>query len=490
VDNAGDVVTELVGEGTDTVKSSLNYTLGANVDILTLTGSAAINGTGNDLGNALIGNTGDNTLIGLGGNDALSGGLGADTMIGGLGNDTYTVDNAGDAVTELVGEGTDLVQSAITYTLSANVENLTLTGSSVVNGTGNVLNNILTGNTGANILTGGGGNDTYVVGAGDSIVELDGEGTDLVQSAVTHTLSANVENLTLTGSSAVNGTGNVLNNILTGNTGANILTGGGGNDTYVVGAGDSVVELDGEGTDLVQSAVTYTLSANVENLTLTGSSVVNGTGNVLNNILTGNTGANILTGGGGNDTYVVGAGDSVVELDGEGTDLVQSAITHTLSANVENLTLTGSSAVNGTGNLLNNILTGNTGANVLDGGEGADTLIGSTGSDSLTGGAGNDIFKYNARSDTGDTIRDFSQSGINGADLIDVSAVDANTVSGGVQSFLWGGTKATAHGAWYTESGGTRTILSFDTDGNTGSIEMSLTLTGVGLGLSASDFVL
>jgi Ca2+-binding RTX toxin-like protein len=135
-----------------------------------------IDGTGNELDNVIVGNRADNTLMGLAGNDTLQGGEGEDTLIGGLGNDLYIVEDAGDVVIEQAGQGTDTVQSSISFALSANVENLTLTGSSAINATGNLLSNILTGNSGNNILVGGlgndhliggGGNDTYVFGRND-----------------------------------------------------------------------------------------------------------------------------------------------------------------------------------------------------------------------------------------------------------------------------------------------------------------------------------
>ena len=90
VDNAGDVVTEALNEGTDTVQSSVSFTLGANVENLTLTGSANINGTGNGDANVITGNSGNNTLDGQGGDDTLSGGGGSDALIGGAGTDTVT----------------------------------------------------------------------------------------------------------------------------------------------------------------------------------------------------------------------------------------------------------------------------------------------------------------------------------------------------------------------------------------------------------------
>jgi Ca2+-binding RTX toxin-like protein len=370
VDTLGDVVTEQSSQGTDTVESSITYTLGANVENLTLIGTSVINGTGNSFANVLVGNSAANVLT------------------GGAGNDTYVV-GTGDTVTEAASAGTDTVQSAVTWTLGNNVENLTLTGTAAINGTGNALSNVLTGNSAANVLTGGAGNDTYVVGTGDTVTEAASAGTDTVQSTITWTLGNNVENLTLTGTAAINGTGNTLNNILIGNSGSNVLSGGtgsdtmsggAGDDTYVVDvAGDVVTELANEGIDTVLSAVTRTLGSNQENLTLTGTSAINGTGNTLDNVLTGNSAANVLTGGAGNDTYVVGTGDTVTEGASAGTDTVHSAITWTLGSNIENLTLTGTAAVNGTGNTLNNVLSGNSANNILTGLGGNDTYLYSRG---------------------------------------------------------------------------------------------------------------
>lgn len=160
----------VVNTNIDLVKSSVNYSLPANVENLTLTGTSAINGTGNELNNNLKGNSAANQLSGGFGNDILNGGAEADTLIGGLGNDNYIVDNSGDVVTENLGEGTDKVSSSVTYTLSSNVENLTLTGAVAIDGTGNNLANRIVGNaadnqldggTGANVLTGGLGADSF-----------------------------------------------------------------------------------------------------------------------------------------------------------------------------------------------------------------------------------------------------------------------------------------------------------------------------------------
>ena len=426
VDAVGDIAIEDdPAGGTDLVLSSVSFTLGANVDNLTLTAAGgAIDGTGNSQANIIIGNNSANLL---------NGGGGADTMNGAGGNDTYVVDDAGDLLTEASSAGTDLVLSSVTFTLGANVENLTLTGALKIKGTGNALDNVITGNSVANVLIGGDGNDqldggggpdkmsggtgddTYIVNnVGDTVTEGGAAGLDTVISSVTFSLSGNVENLILSGVGAINGIGNSVANSMNGNSAVNILNGGGGDDimaggngddVYIVAqVGDQVIEMVGEGTDLVKSTVSYTLGANVEKLTLRGSASIDGTGNDLANIINGNGGANLIDGGtgadkmfgaDGNDTYIVdNVADQVTEASsGGGIDLVRSSISFTLGENVENLTLTGNAATNGTGNAGANTLTGNAGANVLDGGKGNDILIGGGGADTLIGGLGNDALQ-------------------------------------------------------------------------------------------------
>jgi len=430
VDNANDVVVETstLANEIDTVMASLSYTLSANVENLTLTGTGNFNASGNALNNVLIGNSGNNILIG---------GDGLDTMIGGAGNDTYLVDQAGELalIQELANEGLDTLY--VNYTPTAqtgtvdlnstslrNIENVTLGATGTFTVLGNDLNNTLLGNAlannlqggagndllnggaGADTLSGGTGDDTYIVdNANDVVIENANEGYDLVQTSVSYVLSANVEAGQLLGNDSLYLVGNDLGNTLTGNgadnildgkAGADTMSGGAGNDTYVVdNVGDVVIELGTSATeiDTIVSSVSYTLGNNVEILTLRGSDNLNGTGNALNNTITGNTGNNILDGGAGadtliggtgNDTYIVdNANDVVVETStlANEIDTVMASLSYTLSANVENLTLTGTGNFNASGNALNNVLIGNSGNNILIGGDGLDTMIGGAGND-------------------------------------------------------------------------------------------------------------
>jgi Ca2+-binding RTX toxin-like protein len=450
VDNVGDIVTENLDEGIDTVRSSISYALAADLENLTLTGSENLTGTGNDADNVLIGNTGDNTLASGAGNDTLDGGLGADTLIGGTGDDVYVVDNAGDIVFERLDEGSDTILSSVSYALADNVENLVLTGRSAIDGGGNALDNVITGNIadnildggiGADTLTGGRGNDTYVVdNIGDRTIELASEGVDTVVSNLSWTLADNIENLALTGADDLTGTGNELDNVLVGNAGSNhidgvlgadTMAGGAGDDTYIVdNTADKVIEAANGGNDSVFASASYILSDNVENLTLTGTANIDGSGNTLDNMIVGNSGNNVLdggagadalTGGAGNDTYVVdNVGDMVAELANEGIDAVQSSIDYALGANVENLTLTGMADLNGAGNELDNVVIGNDGNNLLLGAAGNDTLTGNGGNDILDGGTGSDVMAGGTGDDiyavesAGDLVVEQFNAGVDG----------------------------------------------------------------------------
>ncbi|MGO4386528.1 right-handed parallel beta-helix repeat-containing protein [Microvirga sp. 2YAF29] len=438
VNHSQDVVTENPGEGTDDhVRSSITYTLTANVEHLTLIGAAAINGYGNELNNRIIGNAAVNTLKGNAGHDTLDGGLGADFLEGGDGNDTYYVDNVGDKVTEKFNGGAggyDVIYSSVDYTLPDEVEKLVLIGNAIRatgnsgsgnNLIGNDLNNILDGMAGEDRMEGGLGDDIYIVDdSGDLTIEAPGQGNDTVHTYVNFTLSANVENIVAIGGGAINLTGNELNNRMTGNAASNILKSGLGNDTldggagadvleggdgddvyYVDNAGDHVTEKFNGGAggyDVIYSSIDYALPAEVEKLVLIGGAIwATGTalsgdylvGNNLNNVLNGLAGADRMEGGFGDDIYIVDdPGDLTIEALGQGVDTVHTSISFALSENVENIVATGEDALTLTGNGLNNYMVGNLAANVLKGGAGDDTLDGGAGADWLEGGEGDDIY--------------------------------------------------------------------------------------------------
>ncbi|MBB4063601.1 calcium-binding protein [Gellertiella hungarica] len=408
-------------------------------------------GGGNDV---LDGGSGDDVLSGGSGNDRLEGGAGADRMAGGMGNDTYVVDNPADTVTEAAGEGDDTVRTAISYTLSANVENLVLEGDRKLTGAGNDLDNmifannagntlygyagrdqlvggkgqdLLDGGAGADIMQGGDGADTYIVDdARDMVDETGGQNwIDTIRARIdidlnARTIIGDVENVILEGAGNLSATGNSLANRLTGNefanrldggAGADYLAGGGGNDTYVLdNVGDIVDEEGAGGLDSIESSVNVDLNGSnikgsIENVTLLGALHLTAFGNQLDNVLIGNEGDNILDGregadlmrgGAGNDIYYVDdARDRVDETGGAGNDRVISRVSLDLSADfglsqVENLLLTALSEINGRGNALNNAIAGNDAANSIYGAAGNDELVGNGGNDRLYGEDGDD----------------------------------------------------------------------------------------------------
>ncbi|MBD9375671.1 calcium-binding protein [Rhizobium sp. ARZ01] len=390
----------------------------------------------------LYGDAGIDKLYGGSGNDTLNGGTDRDFLYGGAGNDTFIVDNAGDKVIENASEGTDLVQASVGYTLATNVENLTLTGTAKINGSGNSLANVLIGNT--------------------------------------------------------------ADNVLDGKAGADKMQGGKGNDTYIVdNLADTVAEKANEGIDLVQASVSYTLAANIENLTLAGAAKINGTGNTLANVLFGNAADNVLDGkagadkmqgGKGNDTYIVdNLADAVAEKANEGIDLVKASVNTTLSVNVENLTLTGTGNINGTGNALANVIKGTTGINTLKGEAGNDMLYGGTGADKLYGGLGADTFVFMSATDSTvassgrDTIYDFSRAQ---GDKINLKAIDASTKSGGDQAFTFIGAEKfhKKAGELRFEKKSGDTFIQGDVNGD-GKADFSIML-DLSLTMSKSDFIL
>ncbi len=413
-----DTVIEQVGGGIDRVQASISYSLvGKEVEHLTLTGTSGLSGTGNAADNVIAGNgasnnlsggEGNDSLNGGAGNDTLAGGIGIDTLVGGSGNDIYVIVDPLDVLVEQSGGGTDRVNAAVSYSLAGSqIENLTLTGTTSINGTGNASNNVIIGNNGANTLSGEVANDTLSGGLGNDTL-LGGDGND-----------------------SINGGG-----------GADSMVGGTGNDIFVVdNILDSVLEQAGGGTDRVNASISYSLLGSaIETLTLTGSATISGTGSSSANVITGNSAANSLNGDGGNDTLNGGSGndtlhgglgadsmvggsgndiyivddllDVVIEQTNGGTDRVNASVSFSLlSAAIENLTLTGSANINGTGSSSSNTIIGNTGANLLSGEGGNDTLSGGAGNDTLTGGAGADQFRFDSTLDpitNVDTITDFN----------------------------------------------------------------------------------
>ncbi len=577
MDGGGDVDTVSYDDAGSAVTVDLSIagpqnTVGGGTDTL----SNIENLTGSAFGDTLTGDAGANVIMGGQGVDLLAGGLGDDTLDGGADVDTATY--AGAATGVVVDLSVVIAQDTVGAGLDtlANIENLigsafadTLTGDGAANRIdGGLGDDSLYGGGGDDLLIGGGGSDkvfggdgldtllltglkaNYAVaqvlgdlrltdlraGSPDGVVLLKdmekvqfadflADVGSLLSPGVTITGTAAADNIstskTVAGQPFATGLSDTIyglggNDKLDGGGGSDLLVGGLGDDTYYVNvAADQVQEAAGEGKDTVIATASFVLSDNVENLTLSGSAALTGTGNGLDNKIVGNSGANTLYGMGGkdvldggagadtmyggaaDDTYTVdNVGDQVIELAGEGKDTVKASVTFTLGAEVEDLTLSGSAAIDGTGNNLANKLTGNNGANVLTGGAGADTLsggsgddtlIGGTGKDKLTGGGGADTFVFGpAIAADADTVADFvhltDHLAFKGSDYgLSVGALDPG-------SLVFGAAAIHAHSEFIFDAA--KKALLWDADGVGGAAAVTVATFSTAITLTASDFLI
>lgn len=448
----------------------------------------------------LAGAGGNDTIYGYGGNDYLIGNAGSDRLIGGAGDDTYSTDGL-DTLVEAVNAGIDEVLSSVSFTLGANLENLRLTGTSTINGTGNTLNNVLAGNTANNVLNGAGGSDTVDYSLVSSGITIDlastvaqyvyGQGYDTLRSIenIVGTLYAD----NLKGTSGAN--------VLNGNLGADTMAGGNGSDTYYVdNAYDTVIETTAGATGgndwVFSSRPSYTLGANVENGGIISTGTAKMTGNGLANTILAGSGNNVLAGGGGVDTLSYASG-----LKGSTGVTVSLAVT-TAQATGGSGSDTISGFENLTGSSRADKLTGSSGANVLSGGAGNDTiaggggndrLIGGTGADRLNGGSGADVFDYNAVGESGITYatRDIISGFVRGQDRIDLATIDAVASTAGNDTFSFIGTRAfsAAGQVRYVYDAGTGVGTLYGNTDADSTAEFSIQLAGVSA-LSAADLIL
>ncbi|MDO9215563.1 MAG: M10 family metallopeptidase [Methylococcales bacterium] len=483
VDNAGDVVTENVNAGVDTVYARSSCVLTDNIENLMLTGVAAINGTGNTLNNQLVGNTASNVLNGGAGDDLLDGGVSdvynlgiVDILNGGAGNDSFlargfygtgyynggadtdlldfsqassytaarrSAESAGVKVDLAAGIASSYYLKAFNYAWADINGQIAVTGIENVKGTtqgdslsGDANANVLDGGAGNDTLIGKGNNDTLIGGAGNDTYVIDGLGyilteaatadIDTVQASINFDLNSlsNIENLTLIGT-AITGTGNGLDNVLTGNSMSNTLNGGAGNDT-----------LDGGVSNSYNPTITDTLNGDAGNDTF---------------VARGFYGAGKYNGGADTDTLDFSQSDyyTAVRRSAEGAGVKVDLAAGTASsyylktlnyawadangqialANIENIrgTNQGDSL---TGDSNANYIDGNAGSDIINGGAGDDLLDGGVSDvynlgivDILNGGAGNDSFLARGFYGTG-----YYNGGAD-TDLLDFSQSDSYTAA-------------------------------------------------------------
>jgi Ca2+-binding RTX toxin-like protein len=395
VDSLADIIRETAAGaagGNDTVYVSVDFTLGANLEKLTMYGSAR-RGEGNTLANVITGNGGANelfgrlgrdTLIGNAGDDLLDGGADIDRMEGGAGNDAYYVDNASDVTIESTAGaagGVDTVNASVNRTLGANLENLRLYGGATV-GTGNGLANAITGNVGNNALSGLDGNDTLVGGLGDDRL-LGGAGND--------SLLGGLPDWSGSWDSDDGAYPEVVED------GKDTIDGGAGTDTVVFGVTsydewrswsqyfdpDLHIDLSGGTVTYLSHGFSQDKLVSIENVTASsGDDVIVGTGGA--NVIRAGYGRNVVESGGGNDTIFGGA---------MGDQIWPEGVVEVLSGG------SGNDVIYSNGSTLNPY-DGRESAvwaeDYISGGAGNDRLVSGFGHIRMTGGSGADIFEVSS----------------------------------------------------------------------------------------------
>jgi Ca2+-binding RTX toxin-like protein len=384
VNNTADIVTDTFTTTTNSLQSSVSYTLPTNVNTLTLTGTAALLGTGN---------THTNTMTANSGADTLTAGSGVATIVGGAGNDTFVVNSTGDVATDTFTATSNTLSSNVAYSLPTNINTLVFTGTAALKGTANGGADTLTANSGADTLVGGAGSDTFVISNTlDVVTDTFTATSNTLSSNVAYSLPTNINTLVFTGTAALKGTANGGADTLTANSGADTLVGGAGNDTFVISNTlDVVTDTFTATSNTLSSSVAYSLPTNINTLVFTGTAALKGTANGGADTLTANSGADTLVGGAGNDTFVISNTlDVVTDTFTTTTNSLRSSVSYTLPTDVNTLVLTGTAALAGTGNAHTDSITANSGADTLTAGSGVATLI---------GGAGTDTFVVNSTAD-------------------------------------------------------------------------------------------
>jgi Ca2+-binding RTX toxin-like protein len=382
----------------------------------------------------------NDSLVGGAGNDTLDGGAGIDTLVGGVGDDVYRVDSATDVIVEAAGAGYDRVESSVGISLYstalANIEELVLTGSGALWGTGNGLANRIEGNIGNNTLQGMGGNDTLIGGYGIDTVSYTAATTGVTVNLATGVATAGAEIDTLSGFENVRGSS--YGDSLTGDAGANDFFGMAGNDSINGAGGFDRVSYAGTASAVtVVFSTSYSGSATSASEGTDALSYIEGVigsdyadsisdayaySGALDNKFLGGAGNDTLNGGFGSDTLIGGLGDDVMSggadystyatyqdvVDYSGnTAAIAGSLVGTMTSTASGVdTLSGFERIIATGyadsitgGAAAEYFEGRAGDDTISGGDGNDVIDGGGGIDSMLGGLGNDTYYVNMAAD-------------------------------------------------------------------------------------------